>query len=526
MKSAQTFRPPSHREGSPQRPRVLIVEDEVIVAEDLRQTLVQIGYDVAAHAASGEQAVKLYIETKPDLVLMDIVLGGEMDGIKAARHIHQCADVPIVFLTAHTDESTLRRAKTSEPCAYLVKPFEERALRATVELALSQHSVEQRLRQIERWFCPVFNSVGDAVVAVDREGKVTFMNSVAELLVGGGIVDFIDNHFEDVLAFGQEQNPARLENPLAQVLRGHPVAHLPERSVLISRSGGQVSVEGTAVPLYDVSRNLLRAVIAFRDLTAQREMRLDVQRLKEDLRQTRDSAVAQHRQDDRRLEFLIHAISHDLRSPLSALRCYTSLLADRYAQQLDAPGQDMLGALGRSILRIEEMVQGYIGLARSGGGKIAALKPVDMTALAREAIAEVCWVSGRRAVQFDCAELPPANGDRSMLRQVLVNLLSNAVKYSQNRPAARVVIAGRPAGDHSQYSIADDGIGFDEMEASQLFQPFRRLSSATDTPGLGLGLSVVKAIIDAHGGRISATSKPGCGATFEFHLPAPQPEHS
>lgn len=106
-----------------------------------------------------------------------------------------------------------------------------------------------------------------------------------------------------------------------------------------------------------------------------------------------------------------------------------------------------------------------------------------------------------------------------MLRQVFVNLISNAVKYSQNRPAARIVIAGRRQGEHVIYSVTDDGIGFDELEAGLLFSPFRRLSSATDTPGLGLGLSVVKAIIDAHGGQISASSKPGCGATFEFKLP-------
>jgi len=306
---------------------------------------------------------------------------------------------------------------------------------------------------------------------------------------------------------------------LTQVLEGQRVAHLPEHSVLIGRSGRTFCVDGTAVPLYDGSKNLMRAVIAFRDVTVQREMQQDIRRLKEDLRLTRLAALNQQQQDDRRVEFLIHAISHDLRSPLSVLRCGTELLSVDLRDQVDAQGQEIIAALGNSILRIEEMVQGYINLARSACQRIAAVKAVDMNALAREAIAEVCWVSGRRAVQFDCGELPPTVGDRSMLRQVFVNLISNAVKYSQNRPAARIVIAGRRQGEHVIYSVTDDGIGFDELEAGLLFSPFRRLSSATDTPGLGLGLSVVKAIIDAHGGQISASSKPGCGATFEFKLP-------
>ena len=523
MKTIDIIESTNRWDASNKRPRVLIVEDEVIVAEDLRQTLLQIGYEVAAHAASGEQAIKLTIEAKPDLVLMDIMLGQGMDGINAAQRIRQSADVPVVFLTSHTDESTLQRAKLSEPFAYLVKPFQERSLRATVEMALSRHSAEQRLRRIESWFCPVFNTVGDAVLAVDGDGMVTFMNSVAEMLSGGNLIELINTRYEDLFHFACEDDQTPLENPLTQILQGHRVAHLPARSVLKGQSGKTFYVEGTAVPLYDTSQNLIRAVMAFRDVTARRQLEQEVQRLKQELDQVRLPAAGRQPQDDRRLEFLLHAISHDLRSPLTVLRTYTELLSSGFGSQVGPEGKEMIDALGRSIFRIEEMVKGYVCLARSGHREVVGRQLVDMNLLVHETIAEICWVSGRRAVHFDYDELPPATGDRAMLRQVLVNLISNAVKYSQNQTTARIVIAGRQDGEFTTYTVADDGIGFDESEAGMLFHPFRRLSSATDTPGLGLGLSVVKAIIDAHGGVISARSKPGCGATFEFKLPSIMP---
>ena len=106
-----------------------------------------------------------------------------------------------------------------------------------------------------------------------------------------------------------------------------------------------------------------------------------------------------------------------------------------------------------------------------------------------------------------------------MLRQVLVNLISNAVKYSQDRLSARIRISGNLEAEFTNYAVSDEGVGFDEQEAQLLFSPFRRLSSSTGTSGLGLGLSVVKAIIEAHGGSITAKSSPGAGSTFSFKLP-------
>lgn len=169
--------------------------------------------------------------------------------------------------------------------------------------------------------------------------------------------------------------------------------------------------------------------------------------------------------------------------------------------------------------RMEEMIQGYLSLARSRSPNSLERKLVDMQALAHEVITEVQWLSERLTLRFECSDLPPVQGDRTMLRQVWINLISNAVKYSQSRLPARIAISGRCEAGYSVYSVADEGVGFDAHETARLFNPFHRLHRADGVPGLGLGLSVVKAIIEAHGGSITATGRVDHGATFEFRLP-------
>ena len=130
--------------------RILIVEDEGIVAADLEGRLNHLGYTVAGRAASGEQALQLAASTKPDLVLMDIILQGDMDGVEAGNQIVQQQSLPVVYLTAHADELTVRRAQDTGPFGYVLKPFDERELGIAIEIALYRSRVESKLRSLNR----------------------------------------------------------------------------------------------------------------------------------------------------------------------------------------------------------------------------------------------------------------------------------------------------------------------------------------------------------------------------------------
>jgi len=129
--------------------KIMLVEDEMIVAVGMQRRLEKMGYVVLDIVDNGEEAVRKAGELKPDLILMDIVLKGEMDGIEAAQQIHELYDIPIIYLTAYSDEETLERAKITEPFGYVLKPFEDREVQSVIEMALYKHETERKLKESE-----------------------------------------------------------------------------------------------------------------------------------------------------------------------------------------------------------------------------------------------------------------------------------------------------------------------------------------------------------------------------------------
>src|SRR4051812_20537068 len=180
-------------------PGILIVEDEIIIARVLETRLKGMGYEVLGIAASGDEAIRLAVELQPSLVLMDIVLKGEMDGIEAASEIRRRCQAPIIYLTAYTDNKTLERAKITEPFGYIVKPFSERELHANIEMALYKHRIERRLRMVEHWFVAATEEMADAVIAADRDGRITIFNAAAEAITEWKRDEAIGRDLTDVL---------------------------------------------------------------------------------------------------------------------------------------------------------------------------------------------------------------------------------------------------------------------------------------------------------------------------------------
>jgi CheY-like chemotaxis protein len=166
------------------RQRILIVEDEAICAEDLREILEQSGYSVCSIFSSGEQAVAGFPGLQPDLVLMDIGLGGEIDGIQAAAQITSRFPVPVVFLTAYHDTETLARATATNPYGYLVKPLEKETIRTTLQVALAKNQHDNRIRTVSAWLDLTFRNLDRGIITLDREGTIILMNTCAEHLTG------------------------------------------------------------------------------------------------------------------------------------------------------------------------------------------------------------------------------------------------------------------------------------------------------------------------------------------------------
>jgi PAS domain S-box-containing protein len=251
--------------------KILIVEDEIVVARDIHNRLSRLGYTVAGSTPLGEEAVRLAAELRPDLVLMDIRLQGAMDGVAAAEQILSRLQLPVVYLTAYADEDTLQRARVTEPFGYILKPFEERELRTVIEMALYKHQAERRLRASEHRYAVTLQSIGDAVIAADSRAAVTFLNPVAETLTGWRQTDALGRSIAEVFPIVDEETRAALEDPVSWVLRSGTVVGLANHTLLQTRDGREVPIDDCAAPIREEgAATLSGAVLVFHDVSARR----------------------------------------------------------------------------------------------------------------------------------------------------------------------------------------------------------------------------------------------------------------
>ncbi|CAJ37246.1 PAS domain S-box protein [Methanocella arvoryzae] len=250
--------------------RLLVVEDESIVAKDIQHRLRNLGYEVPAVVAYGEKAIEKAGELQPDLVLMDIFLKGEMDGIQAAEEIKRQYDIPVIFLTAFADPNTLQRAKITEPFGYILKPFEERELLTAIEMALYKHKMERRLKESERWLSVTLKSIGDAIITTDMAGKITFMNHVAENLTGWKQEEA---HRRDLFGIFNliDEAGRTLESPVSRVIKEGAAVIQQNDVILIARNGNEIAIDSSAAPIRDDKNNTIGAVLVFRDITERKQ---------------------------------------------------------------------------------------------------------------------------------------------------------------------------------------------------------------------------------------------------------------
>ncbi len=256
---------------------ILIVEDEGIVAMDVRNMLTELGYKPLGIAVSGEEAIKFVDKNKPDLVLMDIMLKGKMDGIQAAEIIRSRYRIPVIYLTAYSDETTLRRAKITEPFGYILKPFEERELRTSIEIALYRHKMEMKLEESRKWFSTTLRSIGDAVIATDTKGIITYMNPVAVQLTGWSEDEAAGKNIQEVFKIRYENSDNSVENPLIQSLKNGEVV-TAEDILLITRDGREIPIDDSAAPIIDDMNNKIGGVLVFKDVTERREAERRIKR--------------------------------------------------------------------------------------------------------------------------------------------------------------------------------------------------------------------------------------------------------
>ncbi|MBW4620737.1 MAG: EAL domain-containing protein [Cyanosarcina radialis HA8281-LM2] len=252
--------------------RILIVEDEALVAEDIKDILEELGYSVPAILDTGELAIVKAGEFKPSLVLMDIRLKGKMDGVQAAQQIWNRFKIPVVYLTANSDNGTLQRAKETAPFGYITKPFREKELHTAVEIGLHRYRLEKQLKEREQWLETILSSMGDAVIATDDRGRIKMLNRTAEKLTGWQQSEACGQPSTEVFKLAHELSEVRVEDPIAKAIASGVIGGIPEKTILIAKNGVKIPIDDSAAPIKDRRGDIGGAVVVFRDIREQRRV--------------------------------------------------------------------------------------------------------------------------------------------------------------------------------------------------------------------------------------------------------------
>jgi PAS domain S-box-containing protein len=518
--------------------RVLVVDDESQNRYLLEVLLGGEGYEVES-ASNGREALARARRRVPDLVISDILMP-EMDGFLLCRAMKSdvtLRNVPFVFYTAtYTEAEDERVALEAGGDLFLRKPTDPDVLLAAIRRLLEERApasddtrtgglaeevaflarhdqvlarkLEKKhheLQESEARYRSYFRGSPVAILVTDDEGRLLDVNPATGLLSGYDAVELLGANVSLLLGGGGDDSPLRLA-------AGAPSA--PSRTTawrLRRKDGALRHVSLTAIRLED------GRVLAFcEDDTERVRAEEAVLKANAELETRVRERTAQLEHLNRELEAFTSSVSHDLRAPLRALDGYAALLAEE-ADRLDEDGRRYLGAIRRNVRRMSELVESLLSLSRAGRQPLRT-GPIDMERLARSVLDELLVPEEREKTDLLVHTLPAAVGDESLVRQVLANLVENALKFGSRKERRRLEIGARNEGGRTFWFVSDDGIGFEPAPAERLFRIFERLHEADSFEGTGVGLAIVRRIVERHGGTVRAEGAPGAGATFSFSL--------
>ncbi len=506
---------------------VLIVEDEGIIARDIRQQLGELGYAVVGDTPTGEEAIVLTAQLKPDLVLMDIHLAGKLDGIEAAQAIRKQYGTPVVFLTAFAGAETLERAKLTEPFGYIIKPFDERYLHTVIEMALYKHRAESSLRRAYDEQATTLRTALDAFFMADWHGRLLDVNESSCSLLGYtrdellkmslADLDASPNKAQQIVGFEglKQPEPARFERAQR---RKDGSTILVEMSVnYLPHSGGRIFCFARDITKRKAAEDAL--------MRLNEELEVRVSMRTQDLEEARKEAEGANRA---KANFLA-TMTHELRTPLNGVIGMLDVLKQT---TLEGHQIEMLDLMGESSLSLLSIVDDILDFSKIEAGRLG----IESLPMSPQAVVEkACSVLGPMVDKMDVEltlftdpRIPTrVLGDAVRLKQVLLNLANNAVKFAsrQERPSRvsmRALLSGQTAADVTvEFQVRDNGIGMDTETMAGLFKSFTQgdASITRRFGGTGLGLAISRNLVDLMGGAITVESEVGKGSTFRVRIP-------
>lgn len=503
--------------------RILIVEDDRIVAEDIKISLEKLGFGVLNIVSSGEEALEIIDKDSPDLVLMDIMLKGEIDGTETAGKIRSMYNIPVVYVTAYADENVLTKAKHTEPFGYIVKPFEDIEINSAIELALYKHKMETRLKESEQWLSTTLNSIGDAVIATDEKSVVKFMNPVARTITGWKSEDAIGRPLNEIFNIINEQTREKVENPVTKVIRENKTVGLANHTLLISKNGNETPIDDSGAPIRDKDENIIGVVLVFRDISDYKQAEKERGQLQKQLQQS---------QKMESIGTLAGGIAHDFNNILGIILGNIELAISKIPES--HPVQENLEAMKIASLRATDVIQQLLSFSRKTE---QSRQPVRIGDITNECIRFL------RSSIPTTIEIKTYLPDKpivvmavpTQIHQVLINLCNNSAHAvgedggvisihldNISLDGAKAKSMDLNPGPYAKISVGDTGKGISKDNMNKIFDPY--FTTKEIGKGSGIGLSVVHGIIKNHDGKVLVESEKGIGTKFDIYLPLAETE--
>jgi two-component system, cell cycle sensor histidine kinase and response regulator CckA len=484
---------------------IYVVEDEGIVALDIKRHLEQYGYRVPHLFAAGEEVIAAIADNPPDLVLMDISLQGEMDGLEAARNIRENFQIPVILLTAYADERTVERAKEAAPFGYIIKPFEARELRTTIEMALHRAELERKLHESEERYRRFFQNdlSADFVCAADGS-LIDCNNSYLDLYGFSSVEEAAEKSIDALFQSPDERNrfwagikeKGRLELSEFAMRRG---------------DGKALMVRANIVPQYNIQGELREINGFVFDTTRLKE-------LEDQLRQAQKMEA---------IGRLAGGIAHDFNNILTVIMGYSTMMEEKISS-----GEEV----SSDIEGIQKAAKKATGLTRQllAFSRRQLLKPkgIDLNKLVFEMEKMMQRLVGEDVFISIAASAEPSlvYVDPGQIEQVLMNLVVNArdampgggkVQISTKnenigKPSPSIMGTIEP-GNYVVLTVSDNGTGIDAQDLELIFEPF--FTTKPGEKGTGLGLATVYGIVRQSNGYILVDSLLGKGTAFHVYLP-------
>lgn len=371
---------------------------------------------------------------------------------------------------------------------YLIyKALIETGLRSPYDLLF------RNLKQSEERWATTLASIGDAVIATDETGRITFMNVMAENLTGWSSTEAAYRPISEVLHIINEKTREVVDNPVNVIIQEGNIVNLADYTTLVQKDGNEIPIDDSGAPIRDEEGRITGVVLVFRDVTEKRK----TEQIKDEF---------------------IGLVSHELRTPMTIITGSLNVAMDERVSPDDS--KELIQQAADSSEGLAQILDNMVELSRYQSDRLRlSVTRTNIGQLIRNIVEAEKNHLNNHSISLEIADdLPSIDADETRIRQIIRNLLNNAVKYSS--PNTEIHVSVEKKDNYIQVSISDKGNGISPEDQVRLFQPFERLQQrSANKPGLGLGLLVCRRLVEAHGGQIWVESKVGEGSTFYFSLP-------